>query len=120
MSSVMRKGLPRPSVIKPALFAADESTSHAERLINEEMLVLMVHDNTKHPLKGMKAGKLPKVPRSKQQFSSEQLEKARQLIAAEAGDIPSEEPWPEHLDAETLWLPGSNELRFRKDLGHEL
>jgi len=59
MSSVMRKGLPRPTVIDPSMFDSEESLSRVEKLINEEMLVLMFHDNKTYPLKGMKASKLP-------------------------------------------------------------
>ena len=33
--------------------------SKVEQMINDEMLVLMVHDNKTYPLKGMKASKLP-------------------------------------------------------------
>ena len=35
------------------------SLSTAQKLINDEMLVLMIDDNKNHPLKGMKASKLP-------------------------------------------------------------
>ena len=58
MSSVMRKNLPRPTIIDPAMFA-DEDASRIQSLINAEMLALMLHDNQKYPLKGMKASKLP-------------------------------------------------------------
>ena len=78
MSSVIQQGLPRPSIIDPKMFedvdeSAGEKLSHAEKLINEEMLVLMAHDNQNYPLKGMKASKLPKLARSKEQYSLEQL-----------------------------------------------
>jgi len=68
MSSVMRKNLPRPTVIDDAMFV-DEDASRVEKLINAEMLCLMVHDNQKYPLKGMKAGKLPVLNHSKTQYS---------------------------------------------------
>ena len=56
MSSVLRKGLPRPTVIsKDAILANSDDQTRVDRLINEEMLVLMVHDNSSYPLKGMKA-----------------------------------------------------------------
>ena len=46
MSSVLRKGLPRPTVInKDAILATSDDQTRVEKLINEEMLVLMVHDN---------------------------------------------------------------------------
>lgn len=52
----MRKGLPRPTVIsKDAILANSDDQTRVDRLINEEMLVLMVHDNSSYPLKGMKA-----------------------------------------------------------------
>mmetsp|Transcript_23269 Transcript_23269/g.27309 ORF Transcript_23269/g.27309 Transcript_23269/m.27309 type:complete len:86 (+) Transcript_23269:909-1166(+) len=66
MSAVMRKGLPRPTIINRDMFKSeDEVTSRVEKMINEEMLVLMVHDNAKYPLKGMKASKLPELGRRK-------------------------------------------------------
>ena len=56
----MRKGLPRPSVIDPEMVNLnDKQLTHVEKLINEEMLVLMVHDNKNYPLKGMKSNTLP-------------------------------------------------------------
>lgn len=49
------------------------------------MIVLMVHDNKNYPLKGMKASKLPSLKiAEKQEYSSEQLEKARQSISEQA------------------------------------
>lgn len=65
MSSVMRKDLPRPTVINPDLFAPFKGQSEIEKMINEEMLILMVHDNQKYPLKGMKASRLPDLKRQK-------------------------------------------------------
>lgn len=62
MSSVMRKNLSRPTVIDASMFI-DEEATRVEKLINAEMLVLMVHDNQKYPLKGMKASKLPVLDR---------------------------------------------------------
>ena len=58
MSSVMRKNLPRPTVIDASMFD-DSEASRIEKQINAEMLALMVHDNQNYPLKGMKASKLP-------------------------------------------------------------
>ena len=58
MSSVMRKNLPRPTVIDASMFD-DREASRIEKQINAEMLALMVHDNQNYPLKGMKASKLP-------------------------------------------------------------
>lgn len=84
MSSVMQKGLPRPSVITPGMFITDGEPSRAEALINEEMLVLMVHDNMKFPLKGMKASRLPALDRQKTEYSHSQLKKARIMIEEEA------------------------------------
>ena len=54
--------------------ASSEQFSFAEKLINEEMLVLMAHDNKTYPLKGMKTSKLPKLARSKDEYSLEQLQ----------------------------------------------
>ena len=75
MSSVMQRGLPRPPVIDPRMFEADEPSnqgvSKAEKLINEEMLVLMKHDNQTCPLKGMKTSRLPKLDREKVEYSLE-------------------------------------------------
>lgn len=65
MSAVMQKNLPRPTVINKEMFDVDGETSRVEQLINEEMLMLMVHDNSKYPLKGMKASRLPKLGREK-------------------------------------------------------
>ena len=73
MSSVMQRGLPRPSVIDPRMFEANKEASHTEKLVNEEMLVLMKHDNQTYPLKGMKASRLPKLGREKVEYSLEQL-----------------------------------------------
>ena len=67
-------------------------------MINEEMLVLMVHDNRTYPLKGMKASKLPTVQRQKVDYSSDQLNKARQMIAAQAEEIEQDQVWPEFID----------------------
>ena len=51
MSIVMRKSLPRPSVI-----SLDENSDDAAvKLIKEEMLVMMVHDNKNHATKKMKS-----------------------------------------------------------------
>ena len=70
MSSVMQRGLPRPSVIDPRMFEADKKTSsHSEKLVYEEMLVLMKYDNQTYPLKGMKASRLPKLGREKVEYS---------------------------------------------------
>ena len=60
--------------------AASEELSFAEKLINEEMLVLMAHDNKTYPLKGMKTSKLPKLSRGKEEYSLEKLQQARQMI----------------------------------------
>lgn len=60
--------------------AVSEELSFAEKLINEEMLVLMAHDNKTYPLKGMKTSKLPKLSRSKEEYSLEKLQQARQMI----------------------------------------
>ena len=68
MSSVMQKNLPRPTVIDVSMME-DEHETHAEKLINEEMLVLMAHDNSKYPLKGMKASKIPVLDRQKTEYS---------------------------------------------------
>ena len=40
----------------------------------------MVHDNKTHPLKGMKASKLPKLDREKEEYSLDQMERARALV----------------------------------------
>lgn len=86
MSSVMRKNLPRPTVINISMFdleedkARDKELLRIDKLINEEMLVLMVHDNQMYPLKGMKPSRLPKLKRQKTQYTFEQLQKARALI----------------------------------------
>ena len=38
----------------------------AQNMINEEMLVLLAHDNKTYPQKGMKASQLPKTHRDKE------------------------------------------------------
>ena len=80
MTSVMRKNLPRPTIINPELFEETESCSDPKRLIKEEMLVLMVNDNKKYPQKGMKRDKLPQVCREKEDFSLDMMERARNLV----------------------------------------
>lgn len=83
MTSVMRKNLPRPTVISTEMFEETESTednTDPKRLIKEEMLILMVNDNKKYPQKGMKKDKLPKVTREKENFSLEVMEHARNLV----------------------------------------
>ena len=73
MSSVMQKGLPRPSIISKDLFSNDQDeSSHyskAEQLVREEMLILMAHDNKHYPLKAMKASQLPRLNREKTQYT---------------------------------------------------
>jgi len=106
MSSVMRKDLPRPTVVNPDLFAPFKGQSEIEKMINEEMLILMVHDNQKYPLRGMKASRLPDLKRQKTQYSSTELDSARQMIREEAermGLIKDDEQWPEHLDNEMIY-----------------
>ena len=71
MSSVMRKGLPRPTVINPKMFDTEQGLSRVDKLINEEMFELMAHDNKTYPLKGMKASKLPALQRKKVEYSSD-------------------------------------------------
>ena len=113
MSAVMQKGLPRPTVISKEMFDVDgETSSRAEKLINEEMLVLMVHDNSKYPLKGMKAKNLPKLGREKIQYSQEELERARELIDSEAKEMGAylDEPWPAELDKEYIFLKDKMQL----------
>ena len=44
------------------------------------MLVLMTHDNKMHPLKGMKASKLPRLEREKEEYSLDQMQRARDLV----------------------------------------
>lgn len=81
MSSVMQKGLPRPTVIDASMFETVEDckseTSLAQALINEEMLVLLAHDNKTYPLRGMKASRLPKLARVKVEYSLQQMAHAR-------------------------------------------
>ena len=122
MSSVMRKGLPRPTVIRVDMFA-DEEASRVAQMIQTEMLKLMVHDNATYPLKGMKASRLPVLSEPKTQYSSAQLDHARQLIEEEAramGAIRENEAWPEHLDADMIWIRETKELRTMSDHPNDL
>ena len=85
MSIVMRKSLPRPSVI-----SLDENSDDAAvKLIKEEMLVMMVHDNKNHATKKMKSKQdtLPQVPRDKEEISAREIEKAQDFIEKAQGDL---------------------------------
>ena len=75
MTSVVRKNLPRPTIINTEMFDEIESssdkgqtTSEVQKLVNHEMLVLMVHDNKTYPMKGMKESKLPKLQSEKKEY----------------------------------------------------
>ena len=112
MSAVMQRGLPRPTVINKGMFDADSETSRVEQLINDEMLVLMVHDNSKYPLKGMKSSRLPKLGREKIQYTQEELEHARTLIDSQAKEMGAylAEPWPADLEKEYIFLKDKMQL----------
>ena len=68
MSSVLQQGLPRPTVVVTQQNDPEPISSEAEKQVREEMLVLLTHDNRTHPLKGMKASRLPKLGRDKEQY----------------------------------------------------
>lgn len=77
----------------------------------------MVHDNKNFPLKGMKASRLPKIAREKTQYSSTQLENARQMILEQAekmGLIKEDDTWPEHLEKEFMYFRDSQTLKSAK------
>ena len=87
MTSVVRQNLPRPTVINTQMFEdtetssePDQAVTHAQKLVKDEMLVLMVHDNKTYPLKGMKSSKLPKNVSEKKEYSLDMMERARELI----------------------------------------
>ena len=86
-SNVVQRSLPRPTVIDKKMFANCPNIGVAENLIREEMLVLLAHDNRTHPQKGMKASQLPQVNRDKAQYSLDEIQRARDLIDSELGNI---------------------------------
>lgn len=67
MSSVVRRSLPRPTIINAAMFGGASNT--AEQLINHQMFALIAHDNKKYPARGMKPKYLPKEAPQMREFS---------------------------------------------------
>ena len=48
---MIRKSLPRPTIIDASMFEHRKDLDIAYNMINEEMLVLLAHDNKNHPQK---------------------------------------------------------------------
>ena len=62
------------------------------------MLILMAHDNKQYPLKAMKASQLPRLNREKTQYTLEQLQKAKDLIAERAAELMAGDTSLESID----------------------
>ena len=80
----MQTGLPRPSKVKADMIVGDSDETREQKLVREQMLVLISHDLVNNPFKGSKQSDLPKdIAAKKIQQSSAQLGSARQLIEEE-------------------------------------
>ncbi|CAI2386982.1 unnamed protein product [Moneuplotes crassus] len=80
-SQVIQMGLPRPSIINFEEFKATSKPSQAERLINDEMSRILIHDNSKFPLEQTKP--VNRVLKDYPEYSLRELERANQLIQDE-------------------------------------
>ena len=60
----------------------------------------MAHDNKQYPLKAMKASQLPRLNRDKTQYTLEQLQKAKDLIAERAAELMADDTSLESIE---LW-----------------
>ena len=97
------------------MFEHSKNLDIAQNMINEEMLVLMAHDNKTYPQKGMKASQLPKTDREKQYFGLDELQRARDLIDSELeGKIldTDNSVWEE---APAMYFRQNKEYAFVKD-----
>ena len=81
----------------------------------------MVHDNKTHPLKGMKASKLPKLDREKEEYSLDQMERARALVLEQLKEdlgedydsiIENKDAWQ---DEPAMYFRGSKEYELIKN-----
>eukprot|EP00347_Sterkiella_histriomuscorum_P010636 403375511 len=81
-STVIKQNLPRPNIINQKFFKQiQENQDVVQKMIFEEMQAMLINDNHKHPVKGMKEIKQAKYF---QEISPEYMEYARQLIQEEA------------------------------------
>jgi hypothetical protein len=71
---VFKFNLPRPKVIN---LTPSVSNSQAQQLIDEEIKVLLIHDNIRKPFTGMKVCKHPD---KYQPISKQQISEAQELI----------------------------------------
>ena len=80
-SQVVRFGLPRPSTINFNKLINEDQLSEAEKSIRQEMAKMLIHDNSKFPLKNTKP--VNRVLGEYPEYSISEIQAARDLIAAE-------------------------------------
>ena len=78
MSVVMKENLPRPLKIVQSMF--EDDLTEVGKLIQEEMLRMMVYDNLTYPLKKMKPSDQPTLAQTKTDIDPALIEKTEDYI----------------------------------------
>lgn len=79
---MIKSNLPRPLTINQKYYKAvveESNLPEAERLILEEMQLMLINDNFKHPVKGMK--EIKRLPANYLEIQPAYLDYARSLIS---------------------------------------
>ena len=117
-SQVVKRSLPRPAIINQKMFKELSGENAAEKMIMEEMQQMLVNDNYKYPLKGMKEVKKP--PADYWDIQEKYMVKAREMVREEAGEIPLDmelfnRKWEEVDKEKGMFFPGAKQFDLKSN-----